>query len=105
MDQIDMGDIEEERHAAKHGDEIPPAPVRALEGCQQYQGRPESHHQIKERGWIFLAVDEGEHARQRILLRLPCLRITVEIAGTQQDEADDEGGPGTEQQLPTTRSV
>ena len=104
VDQIDVHDIEEERHLPEHREHTREPASRMLEGGEQHQGRAERHHQIEQRRRIFLAIEEGQHGRQPSRLHGPRRGIAIEIAGAEQDETERDRRAQPEQQaLPRFR--
>src|SRR6476619_7036998 len=61
VDQKNVRYIVEKRHPPKCGHPLGETAACALKSRQEDQCWAQGHHQIQERGWILLAVDEGQN--------------------------------------------
>jgi hypothetical protein len=83
MDEVDMGKIMDERHAAEYNEELRPTAGTLIESRQCHECCAQGHCQKEQRRRIFLAVDKGKDGGPETILLYPRIRVVIPIPGAQ----------------------
>jgi hypothetical protein len=81
-----MRDVEREWHASEHHQRVlePATPLFRERAADR--GRAEGHREEQQAGRIFRRVEEIEDGGQHALVRLPGIRLAIDVESPQRDE-------------------